>query len=148
MGFDELMGLYDSYRVRASKIEIHITNTDTTVPFTIVCLPSLSSGTTSIVGLIGQPYVKQTYVGMATGQDTKHLTNYIKNSVLFGDKIYNTDTQFIGTSTSNPVFTQFWKIRIEATGGSGGGSIRYQACFVITYWVELFDRLQLPASVN
>ncbi len=146
MGFDQLVVLYASWRVRASKIEIHITNTATNVPFTMVCLPSLATTEVVIVGLIGLPYLKQQYVGMATGMDTKHLTNFIKPAVMFGDRSYDTDLNFVGSTSANPAILTYWKLRFEATGGSAGGTILYQARYVITYWVDFFDRRQISAS--
>lgn len=147
IGFDQLMNLYTTYRVRASKIRMDISNTSTTIPFTIAIHPSNDTVVRALSAIVGLPYVRMKTIGTATGMGTTSVVNYIEPKVIFGDRVTVTDTSFDGTQATDPVNQVFWKIRIESLGGSTAGDISAQTRINITYWVEFFERIQLNASV-
>lgn len=147
--FDELMALYTNYRVWDSKIEVTFVNRSTTEPFSVVVIPTVTSG--AILALNDeefqqQPYAVSDIVSIAGGQDILRMRNSMSTSKIWGipNIIYGS---FNGTSSANPSDLWYWVVNVNNMDDSG--SIASGSCIlemVVTYRAEFFNHTTIDGS--
>ncbi len=146
LGFDQIMQLYGSYRVYASRLTFDYVNTSETVPMNLVMFPSNKVDSITFSNSVGLPYTKFRTVGTKDGEGVGRLSNYITTKAMLGDMTVKYDDLWIGTASVEVSELIFWRVRLETLGGSLGGNISFQGRFMMTLWAEFFDRITPPIS--
>lgn len=140
LGFDQWANMYNKYRVRASKIVIQLSNTNTTVPASVSLYPSEDASLPgTIEGALSQPYSKQKISGIASSTPNLTLTHYMSSKKMLGVKSIEMADEFAAFTTADPTNEWFWIIFVANL--STAGVVTFQGLVKITYYVEFFDRV-------
>lgn len=146
-GMDQWGQFYSRYMVHASKITCRFTptNSNATGNQNIYLLPTLDSltlpGWTSIQE---DKFGKASIVGPYVGQGIRYLKDYMSTKKLYGD-VNGLEQNDYGASFSfDPPRPWFWIVGAETQDGSALANC--DVAVVITYYVELYQRIDLPQS--
>lgn len=143
-GMDQLALLYSRFRVRGSRMTVVATN-NSLVPMVVTLVPTSSSGATTTDVAATLPYAKTvTLVANTGGASTKILSSYISTKKVFGLRRLGDETDYTSGFAASPAFVWFWRINASSADGSTSHDIVFSV--KITYYVELWNRVQLAAS--
>jgi hypothetical protein len=142
MGFDQLMALYQRFRVHSSLIRVGLVYQSTGCQFG-TCPSNATTTPSNLNNLMESPYAKwlTTYNGI--GIDAK-IIDHMQTKEIVGIKSIDEDDQFAGTSTASPARLWYWILHAETFDTNTTGSMRLN--FSIEYDVELFSRINLGQS--
>lgn len=148
LGWDQWTPFYNQYVVKASKITVTCTSTSSGVGVFMI-LPTVRSTPVSTSGGLyaqQQPYCKYRFVGsIDSGKGNVTLSHYMTTGKIFGKpmKSIAIDQDYAGFVTGLPVDEWFWHIY---TYSQSAGSFNPTFNIRVTYYVEFFDRKNLPQS--
>lgn len=144
MGFDELAGLYNRYRVHGCAYEVTWSNFNTPVRVG-VCPLNGSSNPADVDDLSEQPYSSTTIVGTigSGGNDIRRLKGYIGMKKLMGRTIL--DDRDEAVVTASPSEVAILSLLYESLDGS---TAMTSANHIVRlkYYVEFFDKKSLVGS--
>lgn len=147
-GRDEWFNFYNKYRVHSSKIDVDFMATSSAIQgYTVlsvnpeIAVPLITQTATQTAM---QPYNKWEINGVTVGnQAVTRITNYMSTRKMYGEN--NIDQEyFAALFTANPANPWYW--RVQTTPVDGASTSRVLALVNITYYVELFERANLPIS--
>jgi hypothetical protein len=137
--YTALYGLYEQSVVRASKIELQITNTSTTVPMIAVLFPcGVATAPGSYAIARAQRLAKALTIAPATaGPNTKTLTSTVDFQSFFGLSNLSAATSgYAALSGVHPALLLYWQICFYSSDGVSGASA--DICATLTSKVDFF----------
>lgn len=147
LGRDQWAAFYNRYRVYGVKIRWSLTN-KSGVP----CLMSMIGNNDPVMvlsndSMFEQSHMNKKHVGATGGIDTKYITKYFTLPRITGRPIsaYVGDDRYQATMGSNPLETIVAHLYVANADG-GVTPLAANASIHITYYVELFDRVNLNWS--
>lgn len=147
VGFDEMSAIYDSYYVRASKIEITCRADNETVTEVLMqcVIPTYTSTVPTVISnSVGNRWFKYCAVPTSSGGFTNVLVNTITTDEFWGRKTRN-DIDFTAATTASPSFQFYWNHIVDDVSSSGVNLGCY-SFYVITYDIIFFEPKMLARS--
>lgn len=148
-GFNEMMALYENYRVRGCLLKLTFTNQEA-VPSIVLVWPTDQDQTTSVnyqylQEMVGNAYARYKAVSAKGGMDRGVLKLYISFKKLLGTTNILTSPDYTGTSTTNPSKLMYFNIGAYTMDGSAytSNSLPFEAR--LTFYTEFFNRRQLTS---
>lgn len=145
LGHDQWQGLYKKYQVMASKIRVQMVTAPTPTAGAVMYIAPLDQST-SLVGVlqgVEQPYAVSTVLSPFTSK-TVQLDNYLSTKSKFGYKKVSELNILAANFNTSPAEEFFWSVGMSAVDGAG--DVTLHGLVQITYFVKLFDRLDLGRS--
>lgn len=139
VGFDQLIGLYDGFRVRGCKIVVKaIGVSGSHAPTKILIIPTNDGNAiTNFDSTECQPYVRSS-VTAGYGGPLTVIKNYISTRKILGIKDISNASQYAGSSSANPATLWFWIVAFQLL--AGGSITALSVDYQLTYYTEFFDR--------
>lgn len=146
VGFDELMLLYNKFRVMGSKITVRATVGATTQTDDLVVLPTVTSTLTGVSNdtIAEQPFAKRR-IGKF-GFITPTITQYTSTGAMYGQskQAVRSEDDFAGDASNNPNNVWFWSISYQPVDRTSNQAI-YFSC-KIEYYCTFYERKVLTQS--
>lgn len=144
--FSEWTAMYSYYRVLSYKLDVHVTNNETSTVNFYVVHSNTDPGTTGINYLqyANASYNKVTSLAANTAQHSMHVVSRLSPMRIVGDRAVRTEQNFWGSSTSNPVDSTY--IGLGASINSGNLTNGVYVTGFLEFFVEFFDRKNLQVS--
>lgn len=145
-GYNEMITLYQNYRVHAVKVTVDIENLSTALPLTAIytMAPSLPNGGITTYGemleVIGNPYVVWGTSGIASGQCHIHLESYVKLEKLVGQRTVSTDNDYAALFNAIPVKVLLGNLYIK-NPGTTAASVTCGLIVQIEFFCEFYGRI-------
>lgn len=143
MGFDQLMTLYQRYRVNASSVKLTAVNNTAACGVRAVLVPSQDSGLATYQRLAESQYSKRALMANGNGQSRSFLKHYASTRKIYGIKD-SSEQEYSGTATTNPTNQWYWYTVFEAADGFTILDLQFD--LTITYYVEFWNRVSLQTS--
>lgn len=145
IGFQQLSGLYDRYKVMGSRMKIIFANTSD-APVNLMIVPSVTSTPISIIDGYGNAYSKIRMVGQAGGIDVTHMQSYISTVKIRGEIEARYDEDYSALTTASPSRLWFWQVLVEAANQSNvvTGNIN----LIVDFYVKFSKRKSLTATTG
>lgn len=149
-GFDQWIGMYEKYRVKACKISCYFNNTTGTAsPVQLSIVPNWR-GDSSIRTYFNPSqlqYCRYRRFINNGGKTDGYVTSYMSIKKIVGTKMSGIDADFDGTVTTNPNNEGIciWYVLVQDPV-NGGLSITGQIIVKLTYYVEFYGRRVLADS--
>lgn len=140
--YDQLTGVYNSYIVYASKIEI-MSGTNSSVDARIVCRPAIPSTAVGNMDLECERPNSKCWFVKPEGTSIKHH-HFARTKNVFGSQSKILDENFQAAVTTNPNNRWYWLLAAQATDQTS--SVICQLTVTITYYARFFDRTTLSQS--
>lgn len=148
MGFDQLMTLYEHYRVMGSEIVVRCTNGAVGEMSDIVVVPT---NTTTLPGTGNEvngerPYAVRRYGAVNQDGTRNAIVNYMSTSKIAGvpkEKV-RTEDDYSGSSVTDPALQWYWQILYQPADQVSSTSIYYTV--KITFYATYYDRRELNQS--
>jgi len=146
-GYDQWAQFYNKSMCHASKIRCTFTPTvnNSTGNMRVFLLPSIDSSITPDWTTVQEgQYGKSSSVGPYVGNGIRNLSSYMTTKKIFGDVNGLEEAEYGATFGFNPNVKWYWIVGAETQDGT---PMEYcDVAVVITYYVELYDRKNLPES--
>lgn len=145
-GYDQWAQFYNKTMVHGSKILCRFTPTDASSNgnTNIYILPTRDSTTLpGWVSIQEDKFGKASIVGPYVGMGIKYMSDYMSTKKIFGDANALEQSDYGATFGFSPVNNWYWVVGGET---ATGGDVTCDVAVVITYYVELYDRKDLPPS--
>lgn len=147
LGFDQIMALYDNYRIYASSIKIQImplsTGSGNFIKWSLYPSNTPSNDVSPDIGA-EHPYAKSDFSASAN-QNFRTIRNFMSTKRILGYKNIMTNDNFIGTAGTNPTSQWYWILDYLTVGGVNNIDPGYLNV-TITYYCEFFNRKDLAQS--
>lgn len=148
-GHDSFANLYLRYRVKRVKIDVWFQNISTTAPTAVAISAheSLASPPLSYQVAVENPTSTMTTMGTRTNgapNQAKLSLGWFDPASFKGDKGAKYDQDYQAQFGSNPA--KDFGLTVYVRNMTGGASVEARAIAVLTYEVELYDRVQQVAS--
>ncbi len=146
LGYDQMIALFDRYKVAAAKIHITVINHVTSDQLAISLYPS-SAATAASTPVIArsQPYARAMYVGVeGSGQGIKTISSYMATKSIRGAHQIASEG-YGAVVTASPSLLWFFYMNFEYIIG---GSIDFTVQVKMTQWVTFYRRDNPAASVS
>lgn len=150
LGRDQWATLYSKYRVFASKIEVKACNIDSTNATIMAIIPDNSLTLTYTTLAVSEYPRSRTFVMAPCNGGRSAIIGRHKCKINHIAGL--TSTQFKGDPDwasvmgSNPINTVYWNIVFQNLESNTTATGKQQMRAKVTYYVELFDRVELTAS--
>jgi len=146
-GYDQWASFYGKTMVHACKIKATFTSSrsDSSGNCNVYLMPSLQSGfVPDWIATQEGRYGKATVIGPYVGGNVRTLNGYMTTKRINGDINGLEQDQYGAVFGNTPIDNWYWHIGAETQDTS---AINYvDVSVVLTYYVELFDRVTLPQS--
>lgn len=146
-GFDEWSAFYGQYRVYGSKMTCtFIDSSGTNYAQSVAIIPNLSTTAfTDPIRVIETPYSSSSTITLNSGLGKRTLSSYMSTAKMWGiDKqTVSSGDLYRATTGNNPTNNWYWHVFAYDMGASEA-SVYIQV--KITYYLEMFDRVQLNTS--
>lgn len=143
VGYDELSGIYHSYRVYASKVEVAIDNNLENEPITVAIVPEMkSTARTDVDAAVCMPNSVHCMVA-SDANKMEYLTNFMTTKCIRGLNDITADHNQRCLTTTVPDDGWWWHIMVQSANQSDNNAWIF---FKITYYMEFFNLKQLEMS--
>jgi len=143
LGYDQWSQMYDNYRVHGSAVVMRVANLGTSSTAISITPTNASTGGSTYVDTISNPFSKNRILGPTTGMGIGILKNYMKTVKMVGEKIFNNDN-YAASTAANPTTSWFWALAFFAMDGLTTVDLSVEV--KINYYVEFFKRKQIDLS--
>lgn len=144
--YDQWSQFYNKTMVHGSSIECRFTPTQSSGDgnTNIYLIPTIDSATLpGWIDIQENKLGKADVVGPYVGMGLKYLKDYMSTKKLFGDVNGLEQSDYGAFFNFSPINKWYWVIGAETQNGN---AVSVDVSVVITYYVELFDRKDLPGS--
>lgn len=145
-GFDELMGLYNFFRVMGSSIDVTVTSANTTIADDFVLHPQNGS---TIIGTTTDAWSEQPYAQRRIGfsyNEKFHLKKYMSTPKMYGvskTQVRNED-DYHGSSAGNPANEWYWILSYASIDRSTTQGV--YVVVKVSYYATFYNRKPLNIS--
>jgi len=153
-GFDQIMALYQRFRVLRSTITIEYVsypiNGQTVYGGFLTCFPSLlTSGTNTLADAASQAYVRKTLFGGTNNKNTCRLHNSLTTTKMFGQSP-NFEDSYSGTASGSPTKKWYWLINVFQTSSDDGtsGSVAGTYLITVNFHTVFYQRVTLDQTTS
>lgn len=145
---NQWQSFYKNYRVYGAKFHVDFINTSTTEQVDVFVVPKSVTDVTTVSDLLMEKgLVKKSLLGIeGSGQAIRAIKGYYSNAKILGytKKQYGTEKATSATMTSNAAEQTYLHVYSQCIDQATSVSVRIRVN--ITYYVCLFDRVQLSQS--
>lgn len=150
MGRDQWNNFYQQYRVNASKLKVQLLNNNSSIAtgncfaaiFPVAPDPPSSTEMTAYQRS-ERPYTRSRVLPTSGSGRPIYLSSYMSTKKIYGLKSVSYSPAYSQVMGGNPSSEWYWGIQITNLNGDIHNVI---ALITITYYVELFDRVELLTS--
>lgn len=146
LGHDQWQAFYEKYMVKSSKIQVQILNNSTTASPGNVLInlnPMDDNAVRFYDELAGMQYNKNRFVApVSAGSNGVYMSHYMGTKKIMGDEVL--DDLYEGRFGFDPTEKWYWVIQADAFNGIGAVNLAVKV--TMTYYVKLFQRVELFAS--
>lgn len=144
LGFDQWSSFYSKYRVYASKIVCKFVSQEETVPLFIIVVPLNDNTTPSTDAGFETAYAKTATMTGYQAKGEKTVTNYMATAKIKSIKSIEYSEQYSALISASPAQEWFWYVICGSVDRTATPDA--MAEITITYYCELFDRINLAVS--
>lgn len=147
-GHDQWQAFYQSYRVFAFKAHFFVNNTDSTGAIAVGLIPDNTAGTYTGQYLSELPKARVMHIGSEGGVSCKRISYKCSIPKVLGytSSQYRNNEDCKSAFGTNPAEVAYLTMAVQSLNSYSGGVLGTQIRAVFTYYVELFDRVELSAS--
>lgn len=147
-GYDQWSAFYTLFRVHASKIKIAVSSQAGTHTQIVGIVPQTASAALAGINEAARDPRARTKQLAASANNVVYLSNYLSSKKAFGERqlddiVYSGTTGNVGTGAS-PSRLWYWSIFLATVDGAN--AIDAQLHVKVTYYVELYKRVDLNTS--